>query len=445
MLTLPPDTAAVLLTLLSTFTQPTAQRVAVLVFAALLTPGRRTVANLLRTAGDLTDGDASSYRRVLSLARWQGLRLSALLVRLILRCWPGSGPIALVGDDTVTEHRGKKVYGKARHRDAVRSSKSYTAYRYGHKWVVLCILVRPFWAHRPWALPVLVALARSKQDNRQRGRPHQTPAQLMQLLIKLLLRWHPDRTFTFAGDTGFGTHELAALAQQRQRQLSLVSRFHADANLYEPPPPYAGKGRPRVKGDKLPSPQQVVATAARQALRVGWYGGGQRDVEVVSAVGHWYKSGQGLVAVRWVYVQDVTGTHRDDYLYSTDPDATPEQIIATYTARWNIETTFQEMRAYLGLETTCGRCAATVLRAEPSLFGLYGVVALLYAQVPGLAGTIGVNWEGKATATFADALTTVRRWLRVHWTFATSEHREAFAKLPQSLQNLLLNALAPAA
>ena len=123
----------------------------------------------------------------------------------------------------------------------------------------------------------------------------------------------------------------------------------------------------------------------------------------------------------------------------------PQQIIAIYTARWNIETTFQEMRAYLGLETTCGRCAPTVLRAEPSLFGLYGVVALLYAQVPGLAGSLGVNWEGKAGATFSDALTAVRRWLHVNWTFATSEHREAFAKLPQGLQNLLLNALAPAA
>jgi hypothetical protein len=267
----------------------------------------------------------------------------------------------------------------------------------------------------------------------------------MQLLIKVVLRWYPGRTFTFAGDTGFGTHELAAFTQKHRRQRSSVSRFHADANLFEPPPPYPGKGRPRVKGDKLPSPASVVATSPRQSLRVNWYKGGRRDVEVVSAAGHWYEGGQGLVALRWVSVRDVTGTHRDDYLYSTDPDATPQQIIETYTARWDIEATSQEMRAYLGLGTTCGRCASTVLRAEPSLFGLYGVVALLYAQLPGLAGTIGVSWEGRATATFADALTAVRRWLHRNWTAATSEHREAFAKLPQTLQNLLLNALAPAA
>jgi hypothetical protein len=253
-----------------------------------------------------------------------------------------------------------------------------------------------------------------------------------------------DRTFTFVGDTGFGTHEMAVFAQKQQGRLSLTSRFHPDANLVEPPP-YSGQGRPRVKGDKLPTPEQVVADSPRRRLRVRWYGGGWRRVEVVSGEGQWYQAGKGLVAVRWVYVHDLTGTHRDDYLYSTDVKATPRTIIERYTARWNVETTFQEMRAYLGLETTRGRCAATVLRAEPSLFGLYGVVALLYEQIPGLRAQPGVEWEGKQGVTFSDALTAVRRWLWQHWTFEKSGHREAFAKLPDALQNVLLNALAPPA
>ena len=71
--------------------------------------------------------------------------LAALLARFVVRHFWLAGRIRLVGDDTVDEHRGKKVFGKGRHRDAVRSSHSYTAFRYGHKWVVLAILVRlPF-------------------------------------------------------------------------------------------------------------------------------------------------------------------------------------------------------------------------------------------------------------------------------------------------------------
>ena len=63
----------------------------------------------------------------------------------ILRRWVPDGPVLLCGDDTVDGHRGKMVYGKACHRDAVRSTHSFTAYRWGHKWVVLAVLVKfPF-------------------------------------------------------------------------------------------------------------------------------------------------------------------------------------------------------------------------------------------------------------------------------------------------------------
>ena len=69
----------------------------------------------------------------------------------------------MAGDDTVDEHRGAKVYGKGCHRDPVRSTHSYTAYRWGHKWVVLAILVKFPFATRAWALPVLVALYRNPE------------------------------------------------------------------------------------------------------------------------------------------------------------------------------------------------------------------------------------------------------------------------------------------
>lgn len=112
---------------------------------------------------------------------------------------------------------------------------------------------------------------------------------------------------------------------------------------------------------------------------------------------------------------------------------------------WFIETTFAEMRAYLGLETTRGWCQRTVLRAEPCLFGLYTVVALLYQQLPEPRGEGGVDWAGKEGVTFSDAITVVRRWLWANWAFATAGHEEALAKLPEPVRNALLYALAPAA
>lgn len=432
------------------FTQPTFRRSMLLLLGAILTTGRRTVANVLRTVGNLAQGDPSSFQRVLSSARWSGLQLACALTRVIVRCFYSSGVILLAGDDTVDEHRGKKVYGKSRHRDAVRSSHSYTAHRYGHKWVVLSILVKFPFARRYWALPVLVALYRSPKDNRARGRPHKTPVELMRLLLRILLRWFPGRDFQFAGDGGFGTHELSRFAQQSGGRLSLVSRFRGDANLYAPAPPARKSkkgGRPRLKGAKMPSPQDVVAKATnRQRLTVAWYGGTVRRVEVVTAIGHWYKSGEGLMPVRWVYVHDRSGTHRDDYLFTTNVNMTPQEIIEAYTRRWNIETTFEEMRAHLGLETTRGWSRWTVLRAAPCLFGLYTVVTLLYWGLPRrYKDGVRLSWAGKTETTFSDAITAVRRWLWTGWVFETTGHDHAFAKLPRRLRSTLLYALAPAA
>ena len=430
------------------FTRPTYRRFVVLLLAAILTTGRRTVTNLLRTVSGLAPGHPSSYHRVFSKRRWSSWRLARALAGYILRRWVPDDPVHLCGDDTVDGHRGKKVYGKACHRDAVRSTHSFTAYRWGHKWVVLAVLVKFPFAQRRWALPILVALYRSKKWNRKHGRRHKTPSALMRQLLAVLIRWFPQRKFLFSGDGGYGTHELSRFAHRHRSRLTLVSRFYRDANLYAPPPVVRGKrtGRPRKKGQKLPAPQEVVKGSPRSRLTVAWYGGGRRRIQVVSGLGHWFKNGEGLVPLRWVFVRDLSGTHRDEYFFTTDPTMTPRTIVETYTGRWSIETTFQEMRAYLGLETTRGRTEKTVLRAAPCLFGLFSVVALLYAQLP-LRRTArpALLWPGKTDRTFSDAITAVRRWLWTDWVFATPRHHQAFAKLSRPIRAVLLYALAPAA
>ena len=82
------------------------------------------------------------------------------LARFVLDRLVPDGPVQLVGDDTVDGHKGPRVYGKGRHRDPVRSTHTYTAWRYGHRWVVLAVLVKFPFAARRWALPVLVDLYR---------------------------------------------------------------------------------------------------------------------------------------------------------------------------------------------------------------------------------------------------------------------------------------------
>src|SRR5512142_1730741 len=222
-------------------TRPTYHHLVLLALAAILTVGGRTIANLLRYLGALAPGHSRSYHRVLSHRRWSSRRLARRYITAVLARFVPHGPVALAGDDTVTEHPGAKVYGKGCHRDPVRSTKSFTAYRWGHKWVVLAVLVQFPFATRPWALPVLVALYRSPKWNQHSGRRHKTPARLLRQLTAVLLRWFPHRHFTLAGDGGYGSHEMARFAHRHRRRLKLVSRFCPDANRYEPPPVVAGK------------------------------------------------------------------------------------------------------------------------------------------------------------------------------------------------------------
>jgi hypothetical protein len=359
------------------------------------------------------------------------------------------GPVFLAGDDTVAERPGPTVFGKGRHRDGVRSTHSYTAYRWGPKWVVLSVLVKCPFASRPWALPVLVALYRHPEWDQAHETRHKTPAHLARLLLARVVRWFPERQFIFVGDTGYGTSETARFCGKHRPRLTLISKFYGDAALYEPPPPRTRNtmGRPRVKGQKLASPHEVVAnTATRTSLTVAWYGGSPRDIEVVTGTGHWYRIGEALVEVRWVYAHDCTGAHRDEYFFTTDLTMRPQQIVECDTQRWSIETTFQECREYLKLESTKGDRQQTVLRFTPCLFGLYTLVVLLYLQLPRPSRTLrAVFWRGKSTVTFSDMMTCVRRALWEQWCFHTQADPQEFSKLSPSLQDMILYALAPAA
>lgn len=435
--------------LLSDFNRAaTAQRVVFLMLAAILVTGNRTVANLLRLLAFVERFNPSTYHRVLSHRRWNANRLAKTLIGFLLERYVPRGVIRLCGDETIDGHRGKKVYGKARHRDAVRSSHSHTVFRYGHKWIVLAILIELPGCSRPFALPILVALYRDKATNAREGRRHKTPVELMCGLLALLMRWFPERTWRFTGDGGYGTHEFARFAHRHRKRLTLVSKFFADANLYKlPPQRKAGtNGRPRTKGAAMPKPADVVRRGKAKRLKVRWYGGGTRQIEVVTGSGNWFKSGHGLVPVAWVHVRDLSGTHREEYFFTTDVSLSAKAIVEMYGARWNIETTFQEMRSHLGLETTRGWSRQTVLRMAPCLFVLYTIVVIIYDALPASRKTTPlIQWTGKHHVAFADMIAQVRRYLWQEWVFKHVPGSHHLRKLPPATQKLLHYGLCQAA
>jgi hypothetical protein len=446
----PKEFTPLLQSLTAAFGRPlTARRLILFFLAAILTTGDRTVSNVLRLLSLIETVNPSTYHRLFSHRRWKSHPLAYVLAKFVLERFMPRGVVRICGDETVDGHRGKKVYGKARHRDAVRSANSHTVFRYGHKWVVLAILIQLPYTNRPFALPILVALYRSKQCNADEGLRHKTPVDLMCGLLAMLMHWFPERKFVFAGDGGYGTHQMTRFADRHRNRLTLVSKFSGDANLFGPPPTSkkAKVGRPRVKGKALPSPAQVVASKKkRQRLTVRWYGGGWRNVEVVTGKGHWYQSGKGATEILWVFVRDLSGTHRDEYFYTTDLSMSAKQVIEMYGGRWNIETTFQEMREHLGLETTRGWSRQTVLRMAPCLFCLYTLIVIFYDTMTWSNPHVRTKqWIGKQHTTFSDMISSVRRYLWIEWVFEWVPGGEAVQKLSRPIKKLLDFGLAQAA
>jgi hypothetical protein len=455
------------------FTAPTFERFLLLGIGAIVCLGRRTVSRILWTMRTLLEGHPSSYHRVFSRRRWSLWPLAKVLAEAVLALLPADQPVTLVLDDTVDgPHRGKRVYGHGCWRDAVISSGTRLALRWGHRWVVLCVNVQFPFATRPWALPVLVALVRKEAlDRAEHRRRHKSPPRLGQQLLAVLLHWFPQRRFIVLGDAGFGSHGLACFCAAHHPRLTLIARCCADTNLWSlPRRPRRSKGGWQKKGHKLPSPRQTVSAMPQQqrvVRAVAWYGGGggggarRRALELVSGCGGWYTprgvSGRPL-PLRWVFVRD-PATAREDYFYSTDPTLPPQRIVELFEWRWPIEVTLQELRAWLGLQTTRSRTRQSVLRQAPCLFGLFSVVSLIYAQLAkgraaatatatAAAGAMLVRqmpWYHKSEPTFSDALFAVRRLL---WTELLMHHRcwnGDTTPLPPRLKTMIIEYLSDAA
>ena len=159
---LPPQLAPIILTFAPVFNQRTWEHALVLLWGALLAPGKRTVTSALRIMGRSTEQQFQKYHRVLSRAVWDGRRASRLLLKLLLSHFAADGPVIVGIDDTIERRRGAKIKAKGIYRDPVRSSDSHFVKTGGLRWLSLMLLVPIPWAGQVWALPFLTALAPSE-------------------------------------------------------------------------------------------------------------------------------------------------------------------------------------------------------------------------------------------------------------------------------------------
>ena len=424
------------------FTKPTLKRMGDLLCGALIKNGKRTFTSILAFVLPFVQGHFTNFYRLFSRPAWSMQTVGKIMARLIVDLTPPGEPVVVLADSTANSHPGRKVYGKGKHRDAVRSSHSHTVHLWGHCWMVLAVAVALPGISRRWALPVLMALYRPPKISEAEEIPHKTPVDLARQLMNLLLRWFPDQQFILVVDGGMSSHELAGYARKHRKQLTLIGKFYPRAALHKSVGPYPGNGRPAQKGAKLPKPEEVVKEKRRRVKTVSWYGGKKRRVGLKQGTGLWYRSGQGVAAVKWIYVEDLDGTHRDEYFFSTNKNLSAQRIVELYTLRWSLEVTFQESRQHLGFGSRRVRTRESVLRSDPWLLMLYSVVSYLYLELllktESECPVMSFPWYKKQEATFSDALLAVRSRIWDEWLRHTPEFREGVQKLSPECRDFLL-------
>src|SRR3954451_23394620 len=378
---LPARFAAVILTFIPVFRQQRTWRHAkVLLIGAILAPGKRTVTSLLRITGLSREQRFTTYHRVLNRAVWDARAGASLLLGLLITAFAPSGPIVLGIDDTIERRRGKRIAAKGIYRDPVRSSKNHFVKASGLRWLSLMLLAPIPWAGRVWALPFLTVLAPSERYCRERGRRHKNLTDWARQMALQARRWLPGREVVLVGDGSFAALDL--LAALARRGLTCVTRLRLDAAPYAPAPPRkpGTVGRPRTKGARLPSLADVLADTGTRWVQVavpGWYGGGERVVEVCSATAVWRHAGLPVVPIRWVLLRDPQGRFDPQALLCTEPESDPLQVVRWFVRRWQVEVTFREARDHLGVETLRQWSARAIARTTSCLLGLFSLVALL--------------------------------------------------------------------
>ena len=412
---LPPSFLAWLSPFLTAFSRRTRSTTAALATGALLAVGPRTVTNCLRALGLAEHPSFTAFHRVLNRNTWSGLALARTLLHMVVAAFVPSGPIIIGLDHTLERRRGPHIGPAGRFYDASRRADTPKPTSRGLRWLSAMVLVEVPFAGRVWGLPVLTALTPSKAWSERQGQRHRTVTEWARMVLLILRHWLPNRAIVAVMDGEFAALELLHALRP---SMAVVTRMRKDARLFDPPSHYEDKpGRPARKGKRQPLLSARITDPATRWLRVvqssrtSWRNNGW--IEYTSGTALWHHGGKPIVPILWVLVRYPGGRREPEAFLCTDTSAEPRDVLDCFNRRWAVETTYEEARAHLGMETQRQWSDPAIFRTTPLLLGLYSAVALyVHQNAERLAlSPRRAAWYPKPAATFADAIARLRQHL----------------------------------
>jgi len=416
MTTLPSEIIAILLPFATVFYQHRVFQKAITLFiGSILCIGGVTVCAALRALGLNTDPAFSRFHRLLNRDRWNMLLASQILLKLLVEAFCRT-TLTFSIDDTIERRRGKKIKAKGIFKDPLGTGSGKTVTCSGLRWVPIMILVRVPFMTRTVALPFMVILSPSEKTSKKMDYRHKSPQRLAEQVCFVLRRWFPGHLIVLVTDAGYTTKGLFRVC--KKLKIQLIARAKSNLRFFELAPPRTGKrGRPRIKGNRLPSLKVMKDSPHikwEQAVVEG-YGGLNRECLIATRTCLWDPSeGGGPIQVQLVFVKNLNETDESTVfcLITIAPHLSLEEIVDGYAKRWSQEVTHKETREYLGMESQRQWSDLAIERTTPLLFACYSLIFLIANQLYNKISPAQFAWYQKQGLTFSDLLSFVRRMIR---------------------------------
>lgn len=340
--------------------------------------------------------DWTSSYRLFSGQRINIEKLNQVCIESGIEELPPDEMIVAHMDDTILKKTGKKIPGTSWRRDPL-GPPFHTNFIWGQRFIQLSLTIPdgkgpcqgraiPIGLHhcptpkKPVKTATEEQIKTYKEVKKQSRLSLQGSLQIRGLREKLDQQGHQNRTLCMGVD---GSYTNSTVFKNLPERTVLIGRVRKDAKLYEVADQHqAGKGRKKVYGNRIPTPEQIRQSPDHQWQQVEAWAAGKKhqfDVKVVKNLKSRTAGQQHLlqlIVVRPLAYRLNKSSRllyrKPAYLLCTDNDMDAQALLQNYIWRWEIEVNIRDEKTLMG-------CGQAQVRNEHSAADVPAFVSAMYA------------------------------------------------------------------
>lgn len=316
-----------------------------------------------------------------------------------LDCLPKSNHVVVHMDDTIVRKKGKKVSGVAWRRDPL-GPPFRVNFVWAQRYLQLSVAVPDqtgigssraipiAFQHCPTpakpkkdATPEDIEIFKEKQKQMKLNQVGaDCIAQTRQTLDQMGLQ---DKKLIMCVD---GSYTNSTILKNLPGNVSLIGRIRKDAKFFYPAKQQSQKGRKKIYGEALPTPEQIRQSDEYSWKKIEAWAVGKKhkfDIKEVKGV-LWKKSGKDqklrIIVIRPLAYRPTKSSkilyRKPAYLICTDDKIELQMILQYYLWRWEVEVNIGEEKSLMGVGKAHVRNPQAVINLPAFVTAIYSLLHL---------------------------------------------------------------------